>query len=85
MALKFKRMKMLGPMGPLISCVVGTALIWAFPVFTETYHVKYVGEIPSGIFPLSLDAWKFDKIPTVLGTAMSATCHAHRSISKKHI
>eukprot|EP00913_Durusdinium_trenchii_P031810 g29791.t1 len=41
--------------------------------FAETYHVKYVGEIPSGIMPLSLDAWQLDKIPTVLGTAMSAS------------
>lgn len=73
LALKYKRLKMLGPMGPLISCLVGTVMIWAFPMFTETYHVKYVGEIPSGIFPMSLDAWNLGKIPTVIGTAMSAT------------
>lgn len=73
LALKFKRLKMLGPMGPLISCLVGTVMIWAFPIFTETFHVKYVGEIPSGLFPMSIDSWQLAKIPTVIGTAMSAT------------
>ncbi|CAK9075072.1 unnamed protein product [Durusdinium trenchii] len=73
LAQKYKRLKMLGPLGPLISCLVGTVLIGVFhEFFAETYHVKYVGEIPSGIMPLSLDAWQLDKIPTVLGTAMSA-------------
>ncbi|CAE7568400.1 SULTR4 [Symbiodinium natans] len=71
-ASRYRPLKMLGPMGPLISCVAGTVLIWAWPDMSEKYHVKYVGEIPSGLFPLSIDSWQLDKIPAVVGTAMSA-------------
>ncbi|CAE7460814.1 SULTR2 [Symbiodinium sp. CCMP2456] len=69
---RYRRLKMLAPMGPLISCVAGTVLIWAWPDMSEKYHVKYVGEIPSGLFPISIGSWQLDKIPTVVGTAMSA-------------
>lgn len=71
-AARYRRLKMLAPMGPLISCVAGTVLIWAWPDMSEKYHVKYVGEIPSGLFPISIGSWQLDKIPTVVGTAMSA-------------
>ncbi|CAJ1393858.1 unnamed protein product [Effrenium voratum] len=72
MAAKFKSLRMLAPMGPLISCVVGSVLLWAFPVLIDEYHVKYVGEVPSGIFPISIDSWDFQKVPIVLGTAVSS-------------
>lgn len=35
-------------------------------------HVKYVGEVPSGIFPISIASWQIDKIPLVISTAISS-------------
>ena len=44
--------------------------------FQDSFTVRgrlEVGEIPSGLFPMSIDSWQLAKIPTVIGTAMSVT------------
>jgi len=71
-AAKFPRLRMLGPMGPLLCCLAGTLLIYGVPALRDEFHVKYVGEIPSGIFPVSVSSWQMDKLPSVLATAVSA-------------
>lgn len=71
-ARKYKRLSILGALGPLISCVIGIGLIALVPPLREEMHVKYIGEIPSGLMPLSLNAWKFGDVSKVLPTAMSA-------------
>ncbi|CAE8594657.1 unnamed protein product [Polarella glacialis] len=70
---KYPRMRLLGPLGPLFSCLVGILLIWLSPELRDEYHVKYVGQIPSGIFPFSALEWKFADIPKIMPTALSAT------------
>jgi len=71
-ARRYKKLSMMGAMGPLISCVVGILLLLALPVLRDELHVKYIGEIPSGLMPLSFSSWKFSNVPKVLPTAMSA-------------
>lgn len=71
-AAKYPRLKMMGPLGPLISCLLGTLLLYFAPSLREDMHVSYVGSIPSGIFPVSVSAWQIDKIPLVIGTAISS-------------
>ncbi|CAE8714791.1 unnamed protein product [Polarella glacialis] len=70
---KYPRMRLLGPLGPLFSCLVGILLIWLSPELRDEYHVKYVGQIPSGIFPFSALEWTFADIPKIMPTALSAT------------
>jgi len=69
---KYKKLKNLGPMGPLISCVVGILLTWAIPTLREDYHVDYVGYIPDGLFPVSIGQLPFSHVADILPTAISA-------------
>eukprot|EP00929_Paragymnodinium_shiwhaense_P075780 TRINITY_DN3878_c0_g1_i1.p1 TRINITY_DN3878_c0_g1~~TRINITY_DN3878_c0_g1_i1.p1 ORF type:complete len:868 (+),score=103.26 TRINITY_DN3878_c0_g1_i1:217-2820(+) len=69
---KYPRLKMLGPLGPLISCLLGTILLWQVPYLRER-HVHYIGYIPSGLMPISLFTWRFSYCKKVLPTAFSAT------------
>jgi len=39
LAMKYKRISMMGPMGPLICCLVGTLLVWASPSLREDHNV----------------------------------------------
>jgi len=71
-AKKYKKLSMMGAMGPLISCAVGIFLLAVVPVLREELHVDYIGEIPSGLMPLSFNALRFADVPKVLPTAMSA-------------
>jgi len=73
MARKYSRLRMMGPMGPLLSCAFGTLLVWAVPVLREDLYVKYVGHIPEGLMPVSVDAWIPGNIGKVLPTALSST------------
>jgi len=68
----YKKLKWLGPLGPLISCAAGTILIMALPQLYEEFHVKYVGEVPEGLMPMSVGSWKLSQIPRVLPTALSS-------------
>lgn len=80
---KVKKLSKLGPLGPLIACAMGILLIWLCVPLREEHHVKYVGDVPSGIFPVTLGTLigtadhPFSKvisdIPKVLPTAISAT------------
>lgn len=70
---KYKKLKLLGPMGPLISCVVGILMVWLIKPLSEDYNVGYVGEVPSGIFPVSITKLNFGLLPDILPTAVSAT------------
>jgi len=72
LAAKYAKLKMFGPMGPLIACVFGSVLLLAAPVLHDEYNVSYVGEIPMGLFPLSVSAWRLDKLPDVIATALSS-------------
>jgi MFS superfamily sulfate permease-like transporter len=60
------------PLGPLISSVVGILLVFAFKE-TDDFDVDYVGDIPGGIFPVSVSDWKLENVPKVIPTALSAT------------
>eukprot|EP00930_Biecheleria_cincta_P071396 TRINITY_DN5890_c0_g1_i1.p1 TRINITY_DN5890_c0_g1~~TRINITY_DN5890_c0_g1_i1.p1 ORF type:complete len:879 (-),score=155.57 TRINITY_DN5890_c0_g1_i1:118-2754(-) len=71
-AAKYPRLRILGAMGPLISCLVGTLVVYFIPMLRDELDVKYVGEVPSGIFPVSISSWQLDKIPTVIATAVPA-------------
>jgi len=72
LAQKYKRLSFMAPMGPLVSCLVGTVLLWLVKPMREEMKVKYVGDIPSGIMPFSVTDWDFEAIPRVLPTAVSA-------------
>jgi len=62
------------PLGPLISSVVGILLIFIVkPLRNDDLDVQYIGDIPSGIFPVSVSDWKFENVPKVIPTALSAT------------
>eukprot|EP00440_Ansanella_granifera_P021241 gb/GFBE01023058.1/.p1 GENE.gb/GFBE01023058.1/~~gb/GFBE01023058.1/.p1 ORF type:complete len:893 (+),score=180.88 gb/GFBE01023058.1/:1-2679(+) len=69
---RWKRLSLFGPMAPLICCAVGTLLLWLCQPLRDDFHVKFVGEIPQGIFPESVSLWNFRDIPKVLPTALSA-------------
>jgi len=74
LAKKDRRFRMLLPLGPLVGCVVGIILLWQCPSLHQRYHVQYVGDIPGGIFPVSLKDLRFDFafINKLKVTAMSA-------------
>jgi len=69
---KYKQLAMLGPVGPLIACVVGTVILWSFPALKKDFYVSYVGDIPSGIIPFSVGSWDMSMIPKVLPTALTS-------------
>jgi len=69
---RFQRLKWLGPLGPLISCVVGILLIWLCDPLREDYDISYVGEIPDGLMPVSVQSWNFGSLPGVMPTAATA-------------
>jgi len=61
------------PLGPLVSSMIGILLVFAVKPLREDLEVEYVGDIPSGIFPVSVSDWKLENVPKVLPTALSAT------------
>merc|ERR550519_398688 len=65
--------KPLRPFGPLIFCTVAIVLMYAWPDLEDEYSVKVVGKIPEGVPPISIDDWAFDKLGTVMSTAISAS------------
>lgn len=68
------RFALVGPLAPLFCCAAGTLLLWLCEPLREQFEVGYVGQegpIPSGIFPLSLDAWDPSNFFKVLPTALS--------------
>jgi sulfate transporter 4 len=69
---KVTKLSKLGPLGPLIVCALSTLLIWLCIPLRDEYHVKFVGDIPSGIFPLSMSSWDISSFSRVLPTAVSA-------------
>lgn len=70
---KYKRLSILGAMGPLISCVVGILLLWGATPLREEFKVAYVGDIKDGIFPLTIDKWHLEDLGKVLPTAITVT------------
>jgi len=71
-ARKFPRVSLLGPLGPLILCILGILLLITVPSLETDQHVKAVGAIPGGLMPISVQLWDFSNFVTVLPTAMSA-------------
>jgi len=69
---RWKKASLLGPLAPLLCVAVGTLLIGLCQPLRDEFHVKYVGEIPSGIFPVSVSSWSLLDIPRVFPTALSA-------------
>ncbi|CAE7840745.1 SULTR2 [Symbiodinium sp. CCMP2592] len=68
------RFSLVGPLAPLFCCAAGTLLLWLCEPLREQFEVSYVGQegpIPSGIFPVSLDAWDPSNFFKVLPTALS--------------
>mmetsp|Transcript_21792 Transcript_21792/g.70505 ORF Transcript_21792/g.70505 Transcript_21792/m.70505 type:complete len:827 (-) Transcript_21792:116-2596(-) len=55
---KNRRFRMLGPIGPLLTCMAGTLLVWAWPALREDYGVAHVGHVPGGGIPISLGSLK---------------------------
>mmetsp|Transcript_26678 Transcript_26678/g.57995 ORF Transcript_26678/g.57995 Transcript_26678/m.57995 type:complete len:890 (-) Transcript_26678:597-3266(-) len=72
-AKKGGKFALLGPSSPLIGCVVGTLLLFLCTPLREDFHVKIVGDVPKGLFPVSIHHWDFSQFATVLPTALS-TC-----------
>lgn len=72
MSAKYKVLKNVGPLGPLVSCVVGILLTWSIPTLRDDYHVDYVGFIPDGLFPVSIGKLPFSHFSEILPTALSA-------------
>jgi sulfate transporter 4 len=72
LAQKYKRIKLLGPMGPLICCTIGIFItMWIAPL-RDDFHVSYIGSIPDGIMPLSITKFHFDKLGDLLPIAATA-------------
>mmetsp|Transcript_28349 Transcript_28349/g.86991 ORF Transcript_28349/g.86991 Transcript_28349/m.86991 type:complete len:885 (+) Transcript_28349:1-2655(+) len=67
-----KKLKMIGPIGPLVSCVVGIFLVWFCKPLREQYDVKYIGEIPSGLMPVTIGKLSFANVAAVVPVAISA-------------
>jgi len=67
---KYKKLKMLGPTGPLICCLVGILLLWQVKSLKDEWKVKIVGEVPGGFSPVSVTSWKLRYLPMVLPTAL---------------
>jgi len=65
--------KPLRPFGPLIFCVLGISLVYAWPALEDDYDVKVVGSIPQGFPPVSIQDWQFGDIGKVMSTAISAS------------
>mmetsp|Transcript_5680 Transcript_5680/g.12320 ORF Transcript_5680/g.12320 Transcript_5680/m.12320 type:complete len:891 (+) Transcript_5680:223-2895(+) len=72
LAQRYRPLRMLGPVGPLVCCLVGSLLVLCIPPLVDNFHVKYVGHIPHGLMPLSLGAFQVSNIGRVLPTALSA-------------
>lgn len=73
LARKNKTFAQVAPLGPLICCAVGTLLVVAVKPLSEDYNVEYVGDIPRGMIPVSVDQWDFSAAGRVLPTAAVAT------------
>lgn len=67
-----QKIGMLGPLGPLICCGVGTLLLFVAPFLRDELHVKYVGDIPSGAIPMSFHHWNFKYVNVVFPTSITA-------------
>uniref|UniRef100_A0A7S2QJF3 STAS domain-containing protein n=1 Tax=Zooxanthella nutricula TaxID=1333877 RepID=A0A7S2QJF3_9DINO len=67
------RFTMVGPMGPLVGCVLGSLLLFAVAPLREEYNVNIVGEIKGGFIPVSVHKWNFGAVARVAPTALSAT------------
>eukprot|EP00927_Polykrikos_kofoidii_P023178 TRINITY_DN2141_c0_g1_i8.p1 TRINITY_DN2141_c0_g1~~TRINITY_DN2141_c0_g1_i8.p1 ORF type:complete len:657 (-),score=119.26 TRINITY_DN2141_c0_g1_i8:47-1909(-) len=70
---KYKQLAMLGPIGPLVCCVVGSILMVAWPDLKNApFHVSYVGDVPSGLMPFSAHRFDFSRLPDVIPTAVTS-------------
>jgi len=72
---KYKRIGIMGPLGPLICCFLGILVVFGIEVLRTTYYVKYVGEIPTVLaegWPVGVGGWNMDAIGKVMPTALSA-------------
>lgn len=69
---KYKKLALMGPLGPLISCTVGVLLIWLAEPLRKDFEIDYVKDIPSGMFPVSVQDFPFESLPKVLPTALTA-------------
>jgi len=69
---RYKKFAILGALGPLISCALGIFIVWLAKPLREELHVKYIGDIPSGLMPFIAGSWRFSDVPRVLPTAMSS-------------
>jgi sulfate transporter 4 len=90
-AAKYKRLKLLGPMGPLISCTVGILLLWLCEPLRDKWEVSYVGFVPSGFQAPSIGKLRFEKIGELLPTAATACLIGYmesvaigKSLASKH-
>jgi sulfate transporter 4 len=71
-AQKYKSLSLLGAMGPLLSCLAGTLLLWLCSPLRDEFQVDFVGDIDGGLFPVSIHQWQLGDIPKVLPTAITA-------------
>jgi len=69
---KYKKLALMGPLGPLISCSVGTLLIWLCKPLRENFDISYVKDIPSGMFPVSIGDFPFENLGNIMPTALTA-------------
>jgi len=69
---KYKNLALMGPMGPLIGCAVGTLLIALCTPLREEFGISYVKDIPEGLFPMSIQSFPLESFPKILPTAVTA-------------
>jgi len=74
-AQQHKRLSMMGPLGPLVCCFVGTVLVGVVPSLREEHHIDYVGDIPSVLkegWSVGTEGWSLQAVREILPTALSA-------------
>jgi sulfate transporter 4 len=71
--IKHPVLKLMGPLGPLIACVIGVLIFELAPEFRDQHHVDVVKAVPAGMSPLSVARWRFQDVGVVLPTAITAS------------
>ena len=68
-----KKLRMLGPMAPLLMCTVGTILSRQVPRLHDEYDIHYVGDVLSGFPGFSWPLINLADFYKVLPTALSVS------------
>jgi len=72
LAQKYRRLAMLCPLGPFVCCIFTTLLMMLCEPLREDLHVEVVGDVRSGLMPVSISNWDLTLLPAVMSTALAA-------------